>query len=44
MQPIYVYLDVTERADFRWKNADVSRTQRLCQGICVFFGSSLGKV
>ena len=31
-------------ADFRWKNADVSRTQGVCHMICMFFGSSVGKV
>ena len=30
--------------DFRWKNTDVSRTQRVCHVIQLFFGSSLGKV
>ena len=36
--------DITKINNFRWKNADVSRTQGLCQVIYTFFGSSLGKV
>ena len=36
--------DVTKIADFRWKSADVSRTQEEYHMIYVFFGSSLGKV
>ena len=43
MQSISVFLDITKFADFRWKNADVSRTQWLCHVIDIFFGSSLGK-
>ena len=31
-------------ADYRWKNADVSRTQGVCQMIHISFGSSLGKI
>ena len=30
--------------DFRWKNADVSRTYGLCHKIYLFLGSSLVKV
>ena len=30
-------------ADFRRKNADVSRTQGVCHVIHIFFGSPLGK-
>ena len=29
VQSIYVFLDITKVADFRWKNADVSRTQEV---------------
>ena len=43
--PVYtVFLDVVKFADFRWKNADVSRTQDMCYVIYLFFGPSLGKV
>ena len=42
---IYIcILDITKFADFRWKNSDVSKTQRVCHGIHIFFESSLGKV
>ena len=44
MQSISVFLDITEFADFLWKNADVSRTQGVCHVIHIFFGSSLGRV
>ena len=44
MQFISVFLDIAKFADFRWKNADVSRTQGVCHVIYIFFGSSLGKV
>ena len=36
--------DITKIADFRWKSADVSRTQEVYHMIYVFFGSSLCKV
>ena len=36
--------EITKIADFRWKSADVSRTQEVYHMIYVFFGSSLGKV
>ena len=36
--------DITKIAEFRWKNADISRTQGMCHVIYVFFESSLGKV
>ena len=39
-----VFLDITKSADFRWKNADVSRSRDVYQVIHKFFGSSLGKV
>ena len=42
---IYIgFLDMTKFVYFRWKNADVNRTQGLYHVIHVFFGSSLGKV
>ena len=44
MQSISVFLDITKFADFRRKNADVSKNQWLCHVICIIFGSSLGKV
>ena len=44
MQSISVFLDITKFADFRLKNADVSRTEVLHHVIHIFFGSSLGKV
>ena len=44
MQSISVFLDITKFANFWWKNADVSRTQRLCHVIQIFFESSPGKV
>ena len=37
-------LNITKVADFRWKKADVSRTQEMCHVIYVFSASSLGKV
>ena len=44
MQSISVFFDKAKFADFRLKNADVSRIQRVCHVIHIFFGSSLGKV
>ena len=44
MQSISVFPDILNVGNFRWKNADVSRTQGMCHVIYVFFGSSLGKV
>ena len=44
MQSISVFLGITKFADFRWKNADVSRTQGVCHVIHIFFECSLGKV
>ena len=42
---IYICIfDITKSVDFRWKNADVSRTQKMCHVIYVYFESSLGKV
>ena len=42
MQSLSVFRDITKVADFRWKNADVSRTQGVCHTIYAFFGSYLG--
>ena len=44
MQSISVFFDMTKFTDFQLKNADVSRTQKVCHMIHMFFGSSLGKV
>ena len=44
MQSIFVFVDIAKFADFRRKNADVSRTQGMCHVIYIPFGSSLGKV
>ena len=44
MQSNPVFPDILKIADFRWKNADVSKTQGTCHMIYVFFESSLGKV
>ena len=44
MQSINLFLDITKVADFWWKNADFSKTQRVCHVIYMFFRSSLGKV
>ena len=44
MQSISVLFDIAKFADFRWKNADVSRTQGVCHVIHIFFGLSLGKL
>ena len=43
MQFISLFLDITKGADFWWRNADVNRTQGVCQVLYMFFGSSLGK-
>ena len=39
-----VFLDIAKFANFRWKIADVSRTQGVCHVTHTFFGSPLGKV
>ena len=39
-----LFPDIAKFADFRRKNTDVSRTQKLCHVIHIFSGSSLGKV
>ena len=45
MQSISVFLDfLIKFVGFRWKKADVSRTQTVCHVIYISFGSSLGKV
>ena len=44
MQSIPVFLDITKFADFRRKNADLSKIQGACLVIDIFFGSSLSKV
>ena len=44
IESISVFLDVAKFADFRLKNADVSRTQGMCPVIYKVFRSSLGKV
>ena len=36
MQSMSVFLDMTKITDFRWKNADVSRTQGVGQMIYIF--------
>ena len=36
MQSISVFVDIAEFADFRWKIADVSRTQWMCHVIYIF--------
>ena len=42
IQSISVFLHVTKFTDFRWKNADVSRSQGVSYVIHMIFGSSLG--
>ena len=42
MQSIPVFPDILKIADFRWKKADLSKTQVVCHVIYVFFGSFLG--
>ena len=44
MQSISVFLNIAKFADFRLKNADVSRAEGMCHAIHIFFGSSFGKV
>ena len=44
MQSISVFSNIAKFVNFRLKNADVSRTQEVCQVIHIFFGSSLGKI
>ena len=44
IQSVSVFLDTAKFGGFRWKNADVSKTQGVCHMIHLFFGSPLGKV
>ena len=44
MQSVSVFMDIAKFADFRLKNANISRIQGLCRVIHIFFGSSSGKV
>ena len=44
MQPISVFLNIAKIVDFRWKNADISRTQGACRVIYIIFGSSLDNI
>ena len=45
MKSISVFLDIAKFANFRWKNADVSKTHHgVYHVIIIFFGSYLGKV
>ena len=37
MQSTSELLDIGKFADFRWKHADVSRTQGVCHMIYIFF-------
>ena len=37
MQSVSAFLDIAKYADFRWKNADVSRTEVVCNVIHIFF-------
>ena len=41
---IYMFFDIAEFADFRWKNADVSEIQGVCPLIHTLFGSFLVKL
>ena len=41
---VFVFPETAKFADFRRKNADVSRTQKVFHVIHIVFGSSLGKV
>ena len=36
MQSLSVFLDIAKTHDFRWKNANASRTQGVCQMIYIF--------
>ena len=44
MQYLSVFLDIEKFYDFRWENADVSRTQEVCQVIHIVFDLFLVKV
>ena len=43
MQPMSAFLDIAKFANFQWKNADVGRTQGVCEAIYMILWSSLGK-
>ena len=43
MQFLSVFSDITKTADSREKTADVSKIQKVCHVVYIFFGSSLGK-
>ena len=44
MQSISVFLDIAKFADFWLKNADISRTQEVCDVIHIIFEPSSSKV
>ena len=44
IQSMPLFLDIAKLADFRWKNADVNKTQGVSHIIYIFVGSSLSKV
>ena len=44
MQSISIFFNIAKYTGFRWKNADVSRTQRMYHVTHIFLGPSLGKV
>ena len=44
MQSTSVFFDITKIADYRWKNAEVSRTQGVCHVIYMLFRCSLGSL
>ena len=44
MQPMSVFLVTAKFTDFRRKNTDVSRTEKVSHVIHIFFESSLGKI
>ena len=44
MQSMIEFLGITKVADFCWKDAHVSRTQKVCHVIYKFFGSFLNNV
>ena len=44
MYSLPVFFDITKAADFRQKNADVSRTEGVCDVSYMFFRFSLGRL
>ena len=44
MQFLFVLTYIAKITDFRWKNPNVGRAQKVCNKIYMFFWSSLGKV